>query len=126
MKRKRHTREEIIRMLRTAEKAMAGGRTVEETCRVVAVRMATYQRWKGQYAGASRRRRGCRGTASPLCFASTRHFRPRESADGAARGIMQESTMHRVLVIRVASITQGFVTFTLNALRGVALIKDAD
>jgi len=39
---------------------------------------------------------------------------------------MQESTLHRVLGSRVASSTQGFVTFTLNALRGVALIKDAD
>jgi hypothetical protein len=29
MKRKRHTPEEIIRKLRTAEEAMAGGRTAE-------------------------------------------------------------------------------------------------
>jgi putative transposase len=51
MKRKRHTPEEIIRKLRTAEEAMAGGRTVEEACRVIPVSMATYQRWKSQYSG---------------------------------------------------------------------------
>ena len=51
MKRKRHTPEEIIRKLRTAEEAMASGRTVEEACRIIAVSMATYQRWKGQYSG---------------------------------------------------------------------------
>jgi hypothetical protein len=30
---------------------MAGGRTVEEACRVISVSMATDQRWKGQYSG---------------------------------------------------------------------------
>jgi putative transposase len=54
MKRKRHTPEEIIRKLRTAEEAMAGGRTVEEACRIIAVSMATYQRWKGQYSGVKK------------------------------------------------------------------------
>jgi hypothetical protein len=54
MKRKRHTPEEIIRKLRTAEEAMAGGRTVEEACRVIAVSMATYQRWKGHYSGVKK------------------------------------------------------------------------
>ena len=54
MKRKRHTPEEIIRKLRTAEEAMASGRTVEEACRIIAVSMATYQRWKGQYSGVKK------------------------------------------------------------------------
>jgi transposase-like protein len=51
MKRKRHSPEEIIRKLRTAEEAVAGGRTVEEACRIMAMNMATCQRWKGQYSG---------------------------------------------------------------------------
>jgi tRNA G10 N-methylase Trm11 len=54
MKRKRHTPEEIIRKLRTAEDAMAGGRTIEEACRVIAVSMATYQRWKGRCSGVKK------------------------------------------------------------------------
>ncbi len=59
-------------------------------------------------------------------FGSTRHFRLRESADGAARGVRQESKLHRVLGIRVASILQGLVALTLNALRKVALTTNAD
>ena len=54
MKGNRHTPEKIIRKLRTAEETMAGGRTVEEVCRVIAVSMATYQRWKGQYSGVKK------------------------------------------------------------------------
>jgi hypothetical protein len=54
MKRKRHTPEDIIRKLRTAEEAMAGGRTLEEACRVIAVSMAMYQRWKSQYSGVKK------------------------------------------------------------------------
>jgi putative transposase len=54
MKRKRHTPEEIIRKLRTAEEAMAGGRTVEEACRVIAVSVATYLRRKSQYSGVKK------------------------------------------------------------------------
>jgi len=51
MKRKRHTPEEIIKKLRTAEEALAGGKSVEEACRIISVSMATYQRWKSQYYG---------------------------------------------------------------------------
>ena len=53
MKRKRHTPEEIIKKLRTAEEALAGGKNVEEACRMFAVSMATYQRWKSQYSGVT-------------------------------------------------------------------------
>jgi putative transposase len=51
MKRKRHTPEEIIKKLRAAEEALAGGKPVEEACRVISVSMAIYQRWKSQYGG---------------------------------------------------------------------------
>jgi transposase-like protein len=54
MKRKRHTPEEIIKKLRTAEEALAGGKNVEEACRMIAVSMATYQRWKSQYSGVKK------------------------------------------------------------------------
>jgi transposase-like protein len=54
MKRKRHPPEEIIKKLRSAEVALAGGKTVEEACRLIAVSMATYQRWKSQYSGVKR------------------------------------------------------------------------
>ena len=54
MKRKRHTPEEIIKKLRTAEEALAGGKTVEEACRLISVSMATYQRWKSQYSGVKK------------------------------------------------------------------------
>lgn len=51
MKRKRHKPEEIIKKLRTAQEALAAGKTVEEACRTLAVSVATYQRWKSQYGG---------------------------------------------------------------------------
>ncbi len=54
MKRKRHTPEEIIKKLRTAEDALASGKNVEEACRMIAVSMATYQRWKSQYSGVKK------------------------------------------------------------------------
>ncbi len=49
MKRKRHTPEEIIKKLRAAEEALAGGKTVEEASRTSSVSVATSQRWKSQY-----------------------------------------------------------------------------
>ena len=33
---------------------MAGGKIVEEACRINAVSMATYQRWKSQYSGVKK------------------------------------------------------------------------
>jgi hypothetical protein len=36
--------EEIIRKLRTAEDAMTGGKSIEEDCRVIAVRSAVCRR----------------------------------------------------------------------------------
>jgi transposase-like protein len=54
MKRKRHTPEDIIKKLRTAEEALAGGKTVEDACRLIAVSIATYQRWKSQYSGVKK------------------------------------------------------------------------
>jgi hypothetical protein len=50
VKRKRHSPEEIIRKLRTAEEAVAGGRTVEEASLIMTVIRATCQRWKGRYS----------------------------------------------------------------------------
>ena len=54
MKRKRHTPEEIIKKLRTAEKTLASGKNVEQACRIIAVSMATYQRWKSKYSGVKK------------------------------------------------------------------------
>jgi transposase-like protein len=53
MKRKRPP-EDIIKKLRTAEEALAGGKTVEDACRLIAVSIATYQRWKSQYSGVKK------------------------------------------------------------------------
>jgi putative transposase len=54
MKRKRHTPEEIVKKLRTAEEALACAKTAKEACRIIAVSMATYQRWKSQYSGVKK------------------------------------------------------------------------
>ena len=51
MKRIRHTPEQIIRKLKTAEQLIAQGKTVSEVCRVIEVTQPTYHRWRQQYGG---------------------------------------------------------------------------
>jgi transposase-like protein len=51
MKRTRHTAEQIIRKLKTAEQLIAQGKTVVEVCRVIEVTQPTYHRWRQQYGG---------------------------------------------------------------------------
>lgn len=45
MKRKRHTTEQIIRILREAD----GGKSTEEVCREYNISAQTYYRWKSKY-----------------------------------------------------------------------------
>ena len=47
MKQKRHTTEEIIRILREAE----GGKNVEAVCREHNITATSYYRWKKKYGG---------------------------------------------------------------------------
>jgi putative transposase len=51
MKCTRHTAEQIIRKLKTAEQLIAQGKTVIEVCRVIEVTQPTYHRWRQQYGG---------------------------------------------------------------------------
>ena len=51
MKRIRHTAEQIIRKLKTAEQLTAQGKTVADVCRAIEVTQSTYHRWKQQYGG---------------------------------------------------------------------------
>ena len=45
MKRTRHTAEQIIRKLKTAEQLIAQGKTVADVCRVIEVTQPTYRFW---------------------------------------------------------------------------------
>lgn len=45
MKKKRHTTEEIIKLLREAD----GGKTVEEVCREANISEQTFYRWRRKY-----------------------------------------------------------------------------
>ncbi len=47
----RHTAEQIIRKLKTAEQLIAQGKTVADVCRVIEVTQPTYHRWRQQYGG---------------------------------------------------------------------------
>lgn len=47
MKQKRHSTEEIIRILRQAD----SGKTTEEVCRESNITSATFYRWKKKYGG---------------------------------------------------------------------------
>ena len=51
MKRTRHTAEQIIRKLKTAEQLIAQGKTVADVCRALEVSQPTYHRWRQQYGG---------------------------------------------------------------------------
>jgi transposase-like protein len=51
MARKRHTPEEIIRLLRTVEISTGKGVSLEISCRKIGVSEVTYHRWKREYGG---------------------------------------------------------------------------
>jgi transposase-like protein len=51
MKGTRHTAEQIIRKLKTAEQLIAHSKTVADVCRVIVVTQPTYHRWRQQYGG---------------------------------------------------------------------------
>jgi len=51
--RKKHSPEEIVRKLQEADKLLAEGNTVLETCRQLQVAEPTYYKWRKQFAGMS-------------------------------------------------------------------------
>jgi putative transposase len=51
MSRKRYTPEQIIRMLREAEVALAQGQTAAQVCRNLGIAEQTYYRWRREYGG---------------------------------------------------------------------------
>src|SRR5262245_9524818 len=50
-RRKHHTPEQIINLLRQAEVELAGSQTVPKVCRKLGVAEQTYYRWRKQYGG---------------------------------------------------------------------------
>src|SRR5216110_731586 len=51
MKRRRHTPEQVVRKLRTADALLAEGKDVDEVARALEVSEQTYHRWRNQYGG---------------------------------------------------------------------------
>jgi transposase-like protein len=51
MKVKRHSPEQIVRKLRTAEQLLSQGQAVSDVCRALKVSPATYHRWQQLYGG---------------------------------------------------------------------------
>jgi transposase-like protein len=51
MKRRRHTPEQIVRKLRTADALLAEGKDVAEVARQLEISEQTYHRWRNQYGG---------------------------------------------------------------------------
>ena len=51
LKHKRHTPEQIIRKLRTAEQLLNQGQSVADVCRALEVSAPTYHRWQQLYGG---------------------------------------------------------------------------
>jgi len=50
-RRKRHSPEQIVRMLRDADAMLAAGKTIGEVCQVLEVSEQTFHRWRNQYGG---------------------------------------------------------------------------
>lgn len=48
---KRHTPEQIVRLLRDAEAALGSGKTIGQICQEIGVSEQTYYRWKNRYGG---------------------------------------------------------------------------
>jgi transposase-like protein len=48
---KRHTAEQIVRKLRTAEVELAKGQTVPAVCKKLKITEQTYYRWRKEYGG---------------------------------------------------------------------------
>ncbi len=48
---KRHTAEQIVRKLRTAEVELAKGQTVQVACKKLKITEQTYYRWRKEYGG---------------------------------------------------------------------------
>ena len=55
MKRRRHTPEQIIMKLRTAERLSAEGKGVAEIVRQLEVSEQTYYKWKKKYGGSDKK-----------------------------------------------------------------------
>ena len=51
MKRRRHTPEQIVRLLAEGEKLLAQGTSLEEVCRHLEITDSTWHRWRNQYGG---------------------------------------------------------------------------
>ena len=51
MKKKRHTPEQIVRMLRQAEAELAAGTTLPEVARELGISEATFHRWRNRHGG---------------------------------------------------------------------------
>lgn len=50
-RRKRHSPEQIVRMLRDADAMLAGGKTIGEVCQALEIAEAAFHRWRNQYGG---------------------------------------------------------------------------
>jgi len=51
MARKRHSPEQIVRMLREAEVELSRGATVKDVCKKIGMTEVTYYRWRKEYGG---------------------------------------------------------------------------
>ncbi len=51
MRKKRHSAEQIVKKLRTAEVELARGATIKEACKKLGITDQTYYRWRKEYGG---------------------------------------------------------------------------
>lgn len=49
--RKRHSPEQIVRLLRDADAMLSAGKTIGEVCQALEVSEQTFHRWRNQYGG---------------------------------------------------------------------------
>ncbi len=88
MRKKRHSAEQIVKMLRTVEVELARGATVKEACKKVGISDQTYYRWRKEYGG--------------LQVGQARRLKELERENARLKKLLAESELDKAILKEVA------------------------
>ncbi len=88
MRKKRHSAEQIVKKLRTAEVELARGVTVKEACKKLGVTDQTYYRWRKEYGG--------------LQVGQARRLKELERENARLKKLLAESELDKAILKEVA------------------------
>ena len=88
MRKKRHSAEQIVKKLRTAEVELARGATVNEACKKLGITDQTYYRWRKEYGG--------------LQVGQARRLKELERENARLKKLLAESELDKAILKEVA------------------------